>query len=349
MARVRITAEELDRRLSGFDETLTGLDLRGMVVQHDVHGATFDDCDLSNADFSKTRLSTVVFTNCDLQSISWRGANLNDVDFDSCNLFDGDFSRTLFHDVSTSECNVVGTRWKEARLEYCEFGDTNFSRAVFYTTTCTRSRFFTCNFTEAIFVGGEFAHCDFPRAVMRSSKLQSHFTSSSFRDAELERASLNETGFFGADLRTVRNAVYDSTYVREAKFSEVSPDGWSVLRRKYTGPNVHDAVSQSELPLIPSDRAARRCRRTMVDGGAGDCAPSLQPRSGIAHVSHRSAPRCGRTFRLHTGVAVVPAANDDPSFRHAAVDRDRDHFLRLPPRDLALKNGAITGMIALVA
>lgn len=60
----------------------------------------------------------------------------------------------------------------------------------------------------------------------------------SFAGANLNRAKLFEADLRGCDLRDVRGLVLNSTRVKDAQFSPLSNDPWSVLRRAYTGPRL---------------------------------------------------------------------------------------------------------------
>ena len=248
----KLTTTELKRDLAAGVKAFTGLDLRGITFPPLVTGASFTKCDLTSADLRSVTLSDVALTNCELvyadlretkltdvemtgcqlRSAAFREANLRDVEFHDCNLFDVDFSSAKLASVSGSLSHFRGTQWKLAELDNCEFSDSDFSTAVFFSTTCQRSRFYTINFSDVIFAGSTFDNCDLPRANMAGARLRGRFPGCAFRDAEFGNAALFEAGFFGADLRTVRNAVYDTTYVRDAKFSEFSADAWSFAAAK---------------------------------------------------------------------------------------------------------------------
>ena len=62
--------------------------------------------------------------------------------------------------------------------------------------------------------------------------------STSFRSADLNRADLRDADLSRCDLRNVRGLILDVTRVRDAHFSPLSNDPWSVLRRAYTGPRL---------------------------------------------------------------------------------------------------------------
>ena len=58
------------------------------------------------------------------------------------------------------------------------------------------------------------------------------------RGIDFKHAQLEDTNLELSDLRDVRNLRLDSTMVRNARFSPLARDPWSVLRRTYTGPRV---------------------------------------------------------------------------------------------------------------
>ena len=112
----------------------------------------FENCDLSNTDFSAgsihrvefsdskilglnlsdTSLGNVLFHNCNANLISFGYSKLKQVQFDSCSLRNADYFESKFNKVAFKECdlneaNFEGTPLKGIDLSSCTFERLNVS------------------------------------------------------------------------------------------------------------------------------------------------------------------------------------------------------------------------------
>ncbi len=139
--------------------------------------------------------------------VDLRNANLKDAFLLEANLQGADLRDANLQNANLSRINLQDANLRGAKLQ-----GANFVCADLLDANLDRANLQGANFTEAVLRG----------ANLRGAKL---------RGATLYRAYLQ-----GADVRSVVDLRLNNTLVKDALFSTLAPDPWSVLRRTYTGP-----------------------------------------------------------------------------------------------------------------
>jgi uncharacterized protein YjbI with pentapeptide repeats len=188
-------------------------------------------------DFSNSQLSGCTFQKVDLHDCHFEHANLSEANFINC-----DLSGAHFEDSLLSGSKFIGEKgFKEAKFNRATL------KAVSFRTVCLRSvafdvatlgnvdftdmRLTECTFRNAQLLGcicqdATFDYCDFRDADLS----RSNFVAATFRQVDLARADLT-----GVDLRGASGYQFDDNHAFNVILSPGSVDGWSTLRRAYTG------------------------------------------------------------------------------------------------------------------
>jgi len=115
-----------------------------------------------------------------------------------------------------SHCHLEGADLYGARLEGACLLGANLEKAVLQAAHLSNAVLSAANFQ-----GATFTYADLRGAILQG--------------ANLKNVSLHQTDFRDADLRGVKNAVYDESHIVHALTGLAANDPWSILRRKYTG------------------------------------------------------------------------------------------------------------------
>lgn len=135
-----------------------GTALRSLKAEN----AVFNDCKMSNIDFSYSDFNGAVFRNCDLNNCNFNGCRLFDAKFENCKLSGSDFS-----DTSNLNCE-----FEQCQLCYCFMPCFNFKKLTL---------------RELNFNGAELNDCDFRDTI--------------WEDCSMREAVIRQCRFKGADLR----------------------------------------------------------------------------------------------------------------------------------------------------
>lgn len=104
----------------------------------------FENCDLSNCDFTRVNLSCVVFRNCKLIGTKWMDATLYQVYFETCigtysnfsgsSLKEVKFTNSNFEESSMNLCSWTNVILEHVKLNETEFLDTPLKGIDFRTS-----------------------------------------------------------------------------------------------------------------------------------------------------------------------------------------------------------------------
>jgi uncharacterized protein YjbI with pentapeptide repeats len=144
----------------------------------------------------------------DLSAASFFKARLTGVTF-RASLEGADFRRSSLTSVDLVDRGLSGCKFGSARLQSCCLDGAGFARA--------EGR------------DGAAPEAGFENAVARGC---------SFRGVDFAGVRLQRGQFVNCDLREARGLVFDENVLRGTLLSPYADDGWSVLRRTYTGANM---------------------------------------------------------------------------------------------------------------
>ncbi|MBY0425041.1 MAG: pentapeptide repeat-containing protein [Cytophagales bacterium] len=154
------------------------------INHREFDGCIFNQCDLSNSDFSSNRFTDCTFTNCNLSMIKLNGSSLVNVFFKECKLMGINFS--------TCTDFLFCVQFERCMLDYSSFMNKKMMKTLFKKTTLKEVNFTNTNLDYAI-----------------------------FEDSELTGALFNGTSLANADLLTASNFHIDPELntIRKAKFT----------------------------------------------------------------------------------------------------------------------------------
>jgi uncharacterized protein YjbI with pentapeptide repeats len=106
-----------------------------------------ESCNFSNADFTDTKLQTVVFRECKLLGVDFSKCSkfLFKIEFENCTI-----SQTVF-----SRLDLGGMSFAGSRIIECDFLDTNLRKCSFENADLSGSVFRNADLREASFVGAK--------------------------------------------------------------------------------------------------------------------------------------------------------------------------------------------------
>ena len=109
------------------------------------------------------RVDQVVFENVNFLEAVWPRSEFVDVLFINCDLSNADFSRTVFHRAEFRNSKLVGTNFAEAGVRHTLFTDCVLNYAAFGFSLCNTSRFEGCSMRYADFYEAELKNTEFHR------------------------------------------------------------------------------------------------------------------------------------------------------------------------------------------
>ena len=160
LTRVVSTLEHLVQEASFDDETFERVQLQSPLVDKELTGCTFrglrgeasvwkdvrleecvfEDCDLTRAQFPRTRFFGVTFRRCKLMGVDWSSIAPNPtLSFDGCDLRYVSFvkvnlRKTVFRGCKASEANFIDCQLGEA-----DFGETDLTGANFEASDLSKA------------------------------------------------------------------------------------------------------------------------------------------------------------------------------------------------------------------
>lgn len=189
----------------------------------DLSGHPFENYDINNANLRGSKLvgCTITkynFNNCDLEEACFDQSNISDSNFGADKLEKLSFVRANLKNITfTTNDGLHACVFNLATLNNVEFTDGKLVACDFLATKSQEKLSFESATLEKVnFSGANF--------------LGASFKGATFKDCTLSRADLTGANFLGA-----KGHVFDQTNIRGAIHSPGADDGWSILRRKYTG------------------------------------------------------------------------------------------------------------------
>ncbi len=129
------------------------------------------------------------------------------------------------------------SRWpgEGANLKGASLSEANLSGADLSGTDLSKADLSEANLSGADLSGGLLSD----ETNLSGANLSwANLSGANLSGADLSGANLIGAKLSGADLRYVRDLVLDGNEMKGAIFSSMAKDPWSVLRRKYSGPNM---------------------------------------------------------------------------------------------------------------
>jgi fluoroquinolone resistance protein len=159
------------------------------LVIGEYENCKFNNCDLSNANFSEFKLVNCEFNSCNLSLVRLNKTVLQNVKFKDCKLLG-----LLFE-----KCNPFGL---ELGLDSC-----NLNHSSFYKLKLKKIIFRNCQLQEA-----DFSECDLSNSVFNNCDL----SNTKFENTVLEKADLRGSVNFSIDpeLNKIKKAKFSLTEIR---------------------------------------------------------------------------------------------------------------------------------------
>lgn len=222
-------------------------------------GASFERALLSHADFSNADLRDAVFAGASAPGASWRGAVLERARLEHGDFSGGDFAQASLADSHCAHAQFDAsamTALVAARIDgtHASFAGCTLDAADFTSARLPRANFQHATLADAALA---CAHCDgaewygaqAPRVRLRAASLRGSRAdaSTSFRQADLSSAALDDANWDGVDLR--------GTNLHEATL-----DGASLARANASGAQLTRArARRADLTQADLTHADARC------------------------------------------------------------------------------------------
>lgn len=146
------------------------------------------------------------------------------------------FAEAELDGASLSGASLSGANLSESRLSRADLSGAKLDGAKLDWAALDSANLSHASMVGASLYDAELSGADLLRAKLAGARL----TGASLRNAELSFSDLNGAmlkyaDFDGANLTDAEGVKLDLTRVRNARFSPIAADPWSVLRRRYTG------------------------------------------------------------------------------------------------------------------
>lgn len=183
----------------------------------------FDNIIFAHLKIINEELKGIRFTNCDLSEVEMLKCNLKDIYFENCNIIKCNFSESELDYVEIYKTSVEKTdfskcfassrdqhAWSEVSFKYCTFkllevcadleiGDCVFNECDFTDATIKCPEIFHCKLINSnmknIEVASSIASCDFKYSNLENSRLDNIVVSSSYVGTNLKNAALIGCGY----------------------------------------------------------------------------------------------------------------------------------------------------------
>ncbi|WP_217591210.1 type VI secretion system accessory protein TagAB-5 [Burkholderia sp. GbtcB21] len=269
---------------------LSGLDLSLAVLEHAdfrdarIERTCFAGCRLAGASFERALLSLADFSNADLRDASFadasapgasfRGAELDRAHLDHADFTGGDFSRASLSDSRCPRAQFDAsamTGLAAARLDgaHASFAGCALDAADFTSAHVPRANFQHATLADATFAaaqceGAEWYGAQAPRAQLRSASLRGSRAdaSTSFRQAVLSGAALDDASWDGVDLRYAN--LHKATLDRASLVRAIASGAQLTLSRARHADLTKADLTQTDARF--SDLLGASLRRARLDG-----------------------------------------------------------------------------------
>ncbi len=102
-----------------------------------------NEMEILEAEFSRTTLEDMDFTNVDFSGSTFAESNLTNINFEDCDLTSVDFSRANLSECSFMGAILNGAMFNYATVSFCNFSDADMAGASFQEADLTDSDFST--------------------------------------------------------------------------------------------------------------------------------------------------------------------------------------------------------------
>ena len=114
--------------------------------------AIVSDCSLEKLDANKIAFKQVIFKNVIFNEIVFRCIDLVDIRFENCDLSNVDFSEGSLHRVEFINCKIIGINLSEATLRDVVFENCNGQYSFFTYSNCKQvPHSFNVNYVHRVF------------------------------------------------------------------------------------------------------------------------------------------------------------------------------------------------------
>jgi uncharacterized protein YjbI with pentapeptide repeats len=200
----------LQINLKNYD--LRGLDLSGKTIECII----FEDCNLSDVNFSGTIIKQGEFKNGLLIGGNFEKADLSSVDFNGCAMQRVNLSHVKIEGVGIKESNLANANFKNASVEFSNlnvFKDVNLSYADLSEAKISwfygeNVNFENANFSDASILESQIRDCKFKNASLENAELYSVI----FTDCEMQKSVLAKA--------KISNVTFDKSVLEKADFKQ---------------------------------------------------------------------------------------------------------------------------------
>lgn len=112
------------------------------------------------------RVDKMIFENVNFLEAAWPRSEFVDVLFINCDLSNADFSRSVFHRTEFRNSKLVGTNFAEAGIRHTLFQDCVLNYATFGFSLCNTARFESSSLRYTDFYEAELKHTEFEKCEM---------------------------------------------------------------------------------------------------------------------------------------------------------------------------------------
>ena len=206
---------------------LSGLDLSSRKFEY----INFEDCNLSEVNFSGTIIKQSEFKNGLLIGANFENADLSSVHFTGCAMQKVNLSHVRIEGVGITESNLANASFKSANVEFSNlnvFKDVNLSDADLTGSKISwfygeNVNFKNANFTEASILESQIKNCKFINASLENAELYSvAFMDCEMQKSVLAKAKINNVTFEKIGLE---NADFKKSEIGYGSFVDSNLDG----------------------------------------------------------------------------------------------------------------------------
>jgi len=144
------TFERLQLTSPLFEKEFTGCSFRGLKADASIwkggrfEDCTFENCELTRAQFPHTRFTGVSFRGCKLMGIDWSSIAPNPtLSFDTCDLRYASFVKVNLRKTAFRGCKACEANFIECALIESDFSDTDLSGANFDASDLSKANLTT--------------------------------------------------------------------------------------------------------------------------------------------------------------------------------------------------------------
>jgi len=157
---------------------------------------SFYKADFRNSGFSKSILSELTFTDCNLQHSNIRDAIFDKTKFIRSDLRNTNVQKAIFvAPVDFSGSNIESCNFTEKNLSNSDFSETSAEAAIFAGSKLNNARFTKAKLNNSNFIASEAQWADFSCANLKFAS----FTGAALDHSTFEGADLYRTEFYAAD------------------------------------------------------------------------------------------------------------------------------------------------------